>query len=217
MKGTDVFICRSISITLWFMWNEGQGRADRDCVLKIKPRQFYFSVHVPVISDYISLVLCLFYILWLLKDNNILTEWDLERKNSCWKLIQWRVRQILTQSSLSVWWWQQCESSDSQTSLPTLAGQRGQYGVLLPPPWSAVDWGEVYTVQSAVHCSHLYVGPHTAMLGRQMFIASYCCISMVMLLSLYCYPGKVVISSQPHHTSMWVWPDREASTGLEDQ
>ena len=58
-------------------------------------------------------------------------------------------------------------------------------------------------VQSAVHCSQLYVGPHTAMLGRQMFIASYCCISMVMLLSLYCYPGKVVISSQPHHTS-WV-------------
>ena len=134
MKGTDVFICRSISITLWFMWNEGQGRADRDCVLKIKPRQFYFSVHVPVISDYISLVLCLFYILWLLKDNNILTEWDLERKNSCWKLIQWRVRQILTQSSLSVWWWQQCESSDSQTSLPAMAGQEDSTECCCLPP-----------------------------------------------------------------------------------
>ena len=125
---------------IYVKWGSRPGR--QDCVLKIKPRQFYFSVHVPVISDYISLVLCLFYILWLLKDNNILTEWDLERKNSCWKLIQWRVRQILTQSSLSVWWWQQCESSDSQTSLPTLEDQRGQYGVLLPPPWSAVDWGE---------------------------------------------------------------------------
>ena len=214
MKGTDVFICRSISITLWFMWNEGQGRADRDCVLKIKPRQFYFSVHVPVISDYISLVLCLFYILWLLKDNNILTEWDLERKNSCWKLIQWRVRQILTQSSLSVWWWQQCESSDSQTSLPTGGPERTVRSVAASP---LVSSRLRSSVQSAVHCSQLYVGPHTAMLGRQMFIASYCCISMVMLLSLYCYPGKVVISSQPHHTSMLVWPDREASTGLEDQ
>ena len=94
----------------------------------------YLRLHFPCFMSILYL--------WLLKDNNILTEWDLERKNSCWKLIQWRVRQILTQSSLSVWWWQQCESSDSQTSLPTMAGQRGQHGVLLPPPWSAVDWGE---------------------------------------------------------------------------